>query len=76
MEDLFSTNLAVNNQNINYRVTFDNNEYVFMTEADMSSFSRFSFRREADQWVDADALPPEIRTQAVEALERYLLKQH
>lgn len=76
MEDLFSTNLAVNNQNVNYRVIFDDNQYVFLTDADTKEWPRFSFRREADQWLDQDMLPDPIRSQAVDALERYLLKQH
>lgn len=76
MEDLFSTNIAVNNQNVNYRVIFDNDQYVFVSEADNKSFPSFSFRREHDQWVNQDLLPPELKKQAVEALEKYLLKQH
>jgi hypothetical protein len=76
MEDLFSTNLAINNENVNYRVIFDNEQYVFLSDADNKSFSRFSFRRDHDEWKDQDMLPPEIRKQAVDALERYLLKQH
>jgi hypothetical protein len=76
MEDLFSTNIAVNNQNVVYRVIFDNEKYVFLSEADQHEFPTFSFRREHDEWVDQELLPPEIKKQAVDALERYLLKQH
>jgi len=76
MEDLFSTNIAVNNENINYRVVFDNEKYVFLSEADNKAFPSFSFRRENDQWQDGELLPPEIKKQAVETLEKYLLKQH
>jgi hypothetical protein len=76
MEDLFSTNIAVNNENINYRVIFDNEKYVFLSEADNKAFPSFSFRREHDQWLDQELLPPEIKRQAVAALEKYLLKQH
>ena len=76
MEDLFSTNIAVNNENINYRVVFDNEKYVFLSEADNKAFPSFSFRRENDQWQDGELLPPEIKKQAVDALEKYLLKQH
>lgn len=76
MEDLFSTNIAVNNQNVNYRVIFDKDSYVFLSEADQNAFPSFSFRRENDQWLDQDLLPPEIKNQAVDALEKYLLKQH
>lgn len=76
MEDLFSTNIAVNNQNVNYRVVFDHEKYVFMSEADNKSFGTFSFRREHDQWMDQELLPEEIKKQAIDALEKYLLKQH
>lgn len=76
MEDLFSTNITVNHQSINYRVVFNNEKYVFLSEADHKEFSSFSFRREHDQWLDQELLPPEISKQAVEALEKYLLKQH
>jgi hypothetical protein len=76
MEDLFSTNIAVNNENINYRVIFDDEKYVFLSEADNKSFPSFSFRRQNDRWLDQELLPPEIKTQATEALDKYLLKQH
>jgi len=76
VEDLFSTNIAVNNQNINYRVVFDNGKYVFLAEADNKAFPSFSFRREHDQWMDQQSLPEKIKKQAVNALEKYLLKQH
>lgn len=76
MEDLFSTNIAVNNENISYRVIFDNGKYVFLSEADNKGFSSFSFRRDHDEWHDQELLPPGIKKQAVDALEKYLLKQH
>jgi hypothetical protein len=76
MEDLFSTNIAVDNENIIYRVVFDQEKYVFLSEANQKKFPSFSFRRQHDEWLDQELLPPEIRKQAVDALERYLLKQH
>ena len=76
MEDLFSTNIAVNNQNLNYRVIFDNEKYVFLSEGDSKAFPSFSFKREHDKWADQDLLPPDIKKQAINALEKYLLKQH
>lgn len=76
MEDLFATNIAVNNENVNYRVIFDNEKYVFLAKADNKSFPSFSLVREHDEWHEQESLPPDIKTQAVDALERYLLKQH
>ena len=76
MEDLFSTNLAVNNQNVNYKVLFEEEKYVFVSEAGNREFPSFSFRREHDEWQDQELLPPDLKLQAVNALENYLLKQH
>lgn len=76
MEDLFSTNIAVNNENVNYRVVFDNENYVFLSEADNKALASFSFRREHDEWLDQEPLPEDIKKQAVDALEKYLLRQH
>lgn len=75
MENLFSTNIAVNNQNVHYKVIFDRENYVFVSEAGNREFPRFSFKREHDQWVDQEPLPAEIKDQAIDALETYLLKQ-
>ena len=76
MEDLFSTNIAVNNENVSYRVIFDNEKYVFLSEANNKAFPSFSFRREHDEWRDQELLPTDVKQQAVDALEKYLLKQH
>lgn len=75
MQDLFSTNISVDNQSIVYRVLFDKDQYMFVSEADNVSFPSFSFRREHDSWVDQDLLPPAVKQQAEDALENYLLKQ-
>ncbi len=76
MEDLFTTNLSVNNENIAYRVIFDHDEYNFLSEAKQQAYSSFSFKREHDEWRDQNMLPPELKQQAVDALEKYLLRQH
>ena len=76
MEDLFSTNIAVDHQNIIYRVIFEDDRYTFVSETNNHTFPTFSFKREADEWHDQELLPPEIKKQALEALEQYLLKQH
>ncbi|HET7898397.1 MAG TPA: hypothetical protein VFL47_12015 [Flavisolibacter sp.] len=75
MTDLFSTNIAVNNQNINYRVIFEDDRYTFLSEADNKEFPTFSFKREHDEWIDQNLLPPDIKQQATDALENYLLRQ-
>ena len=76
MENLFSTNIEVNNQNIIYRVVFDKEKYVFLSEANQKEFPSFSFIREHDEWHDQELLPLEVKNQAIDALEKYLLKQH
>jgi hypothetical protein len=76
MEDLFSTNIAVNNETVSYHVIFDHEKYVFLSNADNKTYRSFSFKREHDQWVYEDFLPSEIKSQAVDALENYLLRQH
>ena len=76
MEALFSTNIEVNNENVNYRVIFDNEKYVFLPEANNKSYPSFSFSREHDQWLDQGLLPSDIKQQATDALETYLLRQH
>ena len=76
MEHLFSTNISVNNQNISYSVVFDHEKYIFIPEGAGKTFPSFSFRREHDEWHDQELLSPEIRQQALDALENYLLKQH
>lgn len=76
MEDLFSANITVNNQNITYRVVFEDDRYTFLSEEDNLSFPTFSFKRENDEWHDQELLPPDIKKQAEDALEKYLLQQH
>jgi hypothetical protein len=76
VEDLFSTNITVNNQNFNYQVGFEKDQYVFSSETNNEGFSSFSFIREHDEWHEQNVLPEEIKKQAVDALEVYLMKQH
>jgi hypothetical protein len=76
MEDLFSTNLAIENRNVAYRVVFEDDKYTFMSEGANREFPAFSFRREHDEWQDVEQVPPGLKQQAVDALEKYLLKQH
>jgi len=73
MEYLFSTHI----QNSPYRVVFDKEQYLFLPDADQKGTSSFSFRREHDEWhAVQSSLSDEIKTQAIEALDKYLMKQH
>ena len=67
--------ISINNQDIRYRVVFDHEKYNFIPEAG-GQFPSFSFSREEDVWKDRDAVSPQIKMQALEALDNYLLKQH
>lgn len=75
MEDLFSTSLAVNNQKVSYRVVFDQEKYIFLPEGG-ASFPSFSFWREHDEWHNQELSDPQLKKQAIDALENYLLRQH
>ncbi len=72
MEALFSTNLAVNQQNVVYQVYEDQGKYVFLPE-DNKSHS-FSFIKDGDNWneLELNLVTPDIKQQAVDALNRYL----
>ena len=76
MEHLFSTNLVVNNENVVFHVVFDHEKYIFLPEVENEGIPSFSFIREHDEWHDGDPVSPEIKKQALEALEKYLMKQH
>jgi hypothetical protein len=76
MEDLFSVTLNINNQPVKYQVVFDHEAYIFTEASGAQGLPVFSFRRGHDEWQDQQPAPPELRMQALEALERYLLKQH
>ena len=76
MENLFSINIAVNDKNVSYHVFFDHEKYIFEPEAKDRQFPSFSFKREHDEWHDQDSLSPQVKQQAITALEKYLLAQH
>jgi len=76
MEELFSTNIEVSGENVNYRVVFDNEKYIFKSDAGNTGLDSFSFRREHDEWTDEASLPSEIKNQAINALDKYLMQQH
>ena len=76
MEVLFTTNLSVNDKNAVYHVVFDQEKYTFLPEAKDKELPSFSFKREHDEWHDQELLSPQIKKQAINALENYLLAQH
>ncbi len=77
MEALFSTNLAVNDQNVVYQVFEDGGKYVFLSENSSGPFHNFSFVKDGDKWneLELNLVPPEVKKQAVEALNKYVLNK-
>lgn len=73
MEDLFSVKLNVNNEMVAYRVVFDHEAYHFLSEGCQPSFS---FKRTHDEWQGQNVMSADLKLQAVDALEGYLLRQH
>lgn len=74
MEELFSTRLSLDNEMKEYHVVFNKDLYTFHA-TDGATLS-FSLRREHDEWHEESDLPPTVKEQAIEALEKYLMKQH
>ena len=77
MTALFSTNLAVDGSNVVYQVYEDGGKYVFLSENSDNRFHNFSFVKEGGKWneMELDKVSPEIKKQAVEALEKFVMKQ-
>ncbi len=76
MEALFSTQIAMEKETAVYRVVFENEQYNFIPDGSGGRLPAFSLKRENDEWHEQDQLPPGIKAQAIEALEKYLLQQH
>lgn len=76
MESLFITNINVEDKNASYHVYFDHEKYIFLPEPKEEGLPTFSFKRENDEWHDQDQVSSNLKDQAVDALENYLMKQH
>lgn len=74
MEDLFWTTLNVNGQPGDYHIVFENEEYRFYQHGSLTP--AFIFRRQHDEWHSADEASEGIKDEAVEELEKYLMRQH
>lgn len=74
MEDLFWTTLNLDGSKKAYHIIFENEQYCFIPKD--TSLANYCFRREHDEWHAIDAASEEIKDDAVEALEKYLMKQH
>jgi hypothetical protein len=76
MEDLFGTQLAVGNQDVTYRVYFEDERYVFQPLPASSLAPAFALIRASDTWKEEGAIPSSLKESAIEALQTYLLRQH
>jgi len=76
MEFLFTTSLSIDDAEAVYEVYFDKEQYVFVPGVNDKELLSFSFKRDHDEWLEQDQLSSELKTQAVNALENYLLAQH
>jgi len=74
MEDLFWTTLSLDDKEAEYHIIFENEEYCFIPKN--SSLKKFRFKREHDEWHAADNDSENVKDKAVDALEKYLLRQH
>jgi len=75
MEHLFSTTMEVEGTQIPFEVVFDHERYIFQPGGG-SDLQEFALERTHDEWKDEGGIAPALRQQAVDALERYLMKQH
>ena len=75
METLFTTAVIIEGQSQDYTVSFNNEVYHF-TPDDNTSAPSFGLRRSDDEWKLEGNLSEISKSQAVNALEGYLLSQH
>ena len=76
MEYLFTTSLATDEKTVVYKVYFDKEKYNFLPGEEDENSDSLSFKREHDEWHDVGTIDPQLRKQALQALEEYLLAQH
>jgi hypothetical protein len=76
MQNIFSCTLNVEGKNVEYHVVFKDEKYVFEAVENGATVPSFSFAREDNQWIDQQQIDPQLRKEALEALEKYLLSQN
>ncbi|HEV7620744.1 MAG TPA: hypothetical protein VGO09_03375 [Flavisolibacter sp.] len=75
MEDIFTTQLKVDQESISFHVVFDEEKYRFIPEKNINSIREFYVKRDHDQWMAEGPVNADIKNQAIDNLEEYLLKQ-
>jgi len=74
MEDLFWTSLSLNGRPEEYHIIFENERYCFIPKGSLDA--QYCFRRGHDEWQAVDEESEKVKDSAVEALEKYLMRQH
>lgn len=74
MEDLFWTRLSIDGRSTEYHIIFEDEKYCFLPKE--SSGAKYCFRREHDEWHSVDSASEQVKDSAVDALEKYLMRQH
>ena len=70
----FSTDIIINGKPEAYNVIFEQDAYRFMPES--GSGDPFILKREDDEWHAEGAINDIAKTQAISALDKFLLSQH
>ncbi|HEX8314406.1 MAG TPA: hypothetical protein VF609_05420 [Flavisolibacter sp.] len=74
MEDLFWTTLSLEGKEAEYHIIFEEEAYCFVPKE--SSMATYRFKREHDEWQAVDEESAKVKDGAIDALEKYLLRQH
>lgn len=73
MDTLFTTELVSKGKTETFAVSFHDDKYIFQA---LNGSTRFSIRREEDEWHPVEPIDDQLKNAATEKLETYLLSQH
>ena len=73
MDTLFTTELIINDKPQTFAVSFHNESYIFQS---INYSTRFCLQRVEDEWHTLEPIDNQLKNEAMEKLEAYLLSQH
>lgn len=73
MDTLFTTELIINDKPQTFAVSFHNESYIFQS---INNSTQFSLQRVEDEWHTIEPIDNQLKNEAMEKLEAYLLSQH
>lgn len=76
MQELFTTQVEIEGQPQTFQVGFAEEAYIFLATQHKTGIQKFTLKRQHDEWENAEKLEDALMQQAVEVLEKYLLRQH